>query len=514
MEILSLLASLAVLSASPQSPCGWSAVPGAPAGSVRALHSRGGALYVGGDLPQVGNVARWDGLTWSTLGNGTNGPVHGFAEFDAGAGAMLIVYGAFDHVGDRSTPGVALWDGAQWIALPGSLGVQPLAAAQGGTGADARVVVGGHSPWPSSQALWWWDGSDWRGEPSFSEVILDLEPFDGRLHAAALFGIESWIFGADGPTQHHFDSSGLFMPQHLAIAMNGGEPRLHALGDGFFPTPPFAPPVPAGNAIRHLAGSQWTDTYPNVGASAFGLPHSARHLVQFDAPSGPSWLVMGQFTHQHYSFIELPGQAYKERAHLGPWGESDVLLPLTTRLDAVPAALASHDFGAGARVFAGGASLSSGGVALGNLAMLELCPTTPPAWRMLPTCDVSPRPLGSPWDVPIVGQSYVVDSTAGPADLADAWLVVGLEPHPLRGDCGLFLPGLGDWRIAGLVGDGILRPSFFTPMGHFQTVARWHVQVPPLPGLAGLDVYMQAIVRDAYTGDFSLTRAFVATLGQ
>lgn len=106
-------------------------------GSVRALAAAdslevdsGPVLYVGGWFTSTGGqsglpvncVARWDGQTWSALGEGVTretgtARVHALAMFDDGNGPALYVGGYFDSAGGAPANNIARWDGAQWSTL-------------------------------------------------------------------------------------------------------------------------------------------------------------------------------------------------------------------------------------------------------------------------------------------------------------------------------------------------------------------------------------------------------------
>jgi hypothetical protein len=85
----------------------------------------GEKLHVGGYFTNAGGVkanriAAWDGASWSALSKGTNGPIRALAVFDDGSGAALYAGGIFDTAGGISSPGLARWDGASWSAVPGA----------------------------------------------------------------------------------------------------------------------------------------------------------------------------------------------------------------------------------------------------------------------------------------------------------------------------------------------------------------------------------------------------------
>ncbi len=105
----------------------WAPVEGRPGGVVDALEvfddGGGPALFVGGTFLIAGgvivnNLARWNGTSWSAVGNGTGASVHELTVFDDGSGPALFVGGSFFYVGSHMTAHhVAKWDGVSWSRL-------------------------------------------------------------------------------------------------------------------------------------------------------------------------------------------------------------------------------------------------------------------------------------------------------------------------------------------------------------------------------------------------------------
>src|SRR5690606_25300973 len=82
----------------------------------------GPALYVGGIFREVDgteafNIARWDGDTWSAVGDGVGGMVDAMTVFDDGSRPALYVGGNFSSAGGVVARSVARWDGREWSAL-------------------------------------------------------------------------------------------------------------------------------------------------------------------------------------------------------------------------------------------------------------------------------------------------------------------------------------------------------------------------------------------------------------
>src|SRR5262245_34912649 len=123
MCLLPLLAAT-VTPARAQDPCGrWAADvfphPG-PGDNVFSLvefdDASGPALFAGGNFAVAGNVAassvaRFDGTSWSSLGDGIDGSVFALAVFDDGRGRALYAAGSFERAGDVPAKNIARWDG-------------------------------------------------------------------------------------------------------------------------------------------------------------------------------------------------------------------------------------------------------------------------------------------------------------------------------------------------------------------------------------------------------------------
>ena len=90
--------------------------------SVRSFGSFAGELVAGGSFTQASGrpasrVARWNGVTWTALGTGVNGPVFALEEFGAG----LVVGGDFWSAGGQPVGHIAIWNGTDWSPMGGGL---------------------------------------------------------------------------------------------------------------------------------------------------------------------------------------------------------------------------------------------------------------------------------------------------------------------------------------------------------------------------------------------------------
>jgi hypothetical protein len=104
----------------------WSALGQAPVftstsmPAVNAVALRpDGDLFVGGEFTsaagvQANRIARWNGEAWSALGSGLNGTVHALAVLPNGD---VIAGGEFQEAGGVGASNIARWNGMAWSAL-------------------------------------------------------------------------------------------------------------------------------------------------------------------------------------------------------------------------------------------------------------------------------------------------------------------------------------------------------------------------------------------------------------
>ncbi|HNG29262.1 MAG TPA: FG-GAP-like repeat-containing protein, partial [Blastocatellia bacterium] len=129
--------------------------------SIAAL---GSDLYVAGNFSKAGGseanrIARWNGSTWSPLGNTTgsvNRPVYAVAV----NGTDVYVGGEFDFAGGVAANNIAKWNGSAWSALGSGLNSAVKALVVSGT----NVYAGGHfttAGGNSANRVARWNGSTW-----------------------------------------------------------------------------------------------------------------------------------------------------------------------------------------------------------------------------------------------------------------------------------------------------------------------------------------------------------------
>ncbi|MCI0738614.1 MAG: hypothetical protein L0Y72_06180, partial [Gemmataceae bacterium] len=113
------LAEFTPFMALPWRPVGPDVFP--PGGNVLALAANGTDLYVAGNfvIPAISatNVVKWDGASWSAVGNGllgrTTAPINALAL----RGHELFAAGTLTNASGLPVQAIAKWDGTNWHAL-------------------------------------------------------------------------------------------------------------------------------------------------------------------------------------------------------------------------------------------------------------------------------------------------------------------------------------------------------------------------------------------------------------
>jgi hypothetical protein len=127
---------------------GWGSNTG-----VYALQEFEGSLFAAGYFRTVGAlnapyIARWDGIGWSVPGGGLDGGAYALASFDLGDGPALYATGNFydaGAVGDLNN--IARWNGTSWSSLGEGLFQARAEALLPAVGSDgAFLYVGGWIP--------------------------------------------------------------------------------------------------------------------------------------------------------------------------------------------------------------------------------------------------------------------------------------------------------------------------------------------------------------------------------
>lgn len=217
----------------------------------------GPALYLVGQFNTADGVsalrvAKWDGSTWATLGDGFNGIVYDIAVFDDGSGPALYATGGFTMSGSTPVNRIAKWDGTSWSPLGSGLGT--FAAADGRAlavfddGDGPKLYVGGNfvaaGGLSGNNNLTRWNGSAWETLPGTmpNNAVETLKVFDD----------------GSGPT----------------LYVGGNFTNAGGVGAAY---------------IARFNGTSWA----TVGA---GVNNIVRALEVFDDGDGPQLYVGGNFT--------------------------------------------------------------------------------------------------------------------------------------------------------------------------------------------------------------------------
>jgi hypothetical protein len=244
---------------------------------------------------QPGNVARWDGTTWTALGTGFNGDVLALAV--AGNGD-LYVGGNFTAVDAVPARNVARWNGTAWTALGNGVGfitgrsdlVFALAVAANGdvyAGGDFTTVNGA----PASGVARW-NGSAWNAlgkgldtPNSFYYVNALALASNGDLYVGGLF---STVGGIAANSVARWNGSTW---NALGAGVNNGLPAQV----GALTVAPNGNVYAGGSfssGVSRWDGTSWTDL-GGVGSRVIGSVTALRLAGNGDVYAGGSFSAIG-----------------------------------------------------------------------------------------------------------------------------------------------------------------------------------------------------------------------------
>lgn len=332
----------------------------------------GPALYVGGDFFKAGEIytdyiAKWDGTSWSRLGNGTGeleDYVYALEVFDDGAGPALYVAGDFDSTGSVIASRIAKWDGSVWSRVGDGIigGVSSLCVFDDGSG--AALYAGGYITMAGGievNHIAKWDGSTWsRLANGLSRSVSAMAVFDDgtgdALYVGGFFDTAGGVFANsiarwDGAQWSRL-STGLKNAgiSSLTVYDDGTGPALYVGGD--FKDAGGAANV---NGIAKWNGFFWASL--GTGLAAGGNYTGARELTVFDDGSGPALYVAGNFTF-------AGGVA---ASNIAKWNGSS-WASLGTGLNGVAEAITLFNDGTGSALYVGGRFFTAGGVPANRMA--------------------------------------------------------------------------------------------------------------------------------------------------
>ncbi len=239
---------------------------------VLATAAYNGQLYAGGWFYEAGgvtanNMARWNGLTWDSVGSGLTGGQNYVAALCVYNG-KLYACGSFYSAEGLPANNIAVWDGSHWDTVSR----QGLGYCGGGTGwADAMEVYNGKlyvagafcsAGGITAENIACWDGTRWDSVSSgINDSVNALAVYNGKLYAGGIFtragqrtvsNIASW-----NGTVWDTVGAGTNVAVYALKAYNS---ELYA-GGGFS--------LAGGNPAKYIA--KWNDiTWSAVGAGFTG----------------------------------------------------------------------------------------------------------------------------------------------------------------------------------------------------------------------------------------------------
>jgi hypothetical protein len=254
-------------------------------------------LYAGGYFLFAGealapSVARWNGASWSSVGDEINGAVFTLAEFQG----ALIAGGEFGVYGDPAAQGIAQWDGSRWTSLgeglAGTDGARVFSLIEFDDGSGPALYAGGEfEVWLRggiAHSLAQWDGRQWStvGDGYYSQVR-DMAVFDDGTGPALYVAFVVALWRWDGK-----EWSSIAEPPSGGAALYLTELEVHDDGGGsaLFVTGNFqAIGGIAANRIAKWNGHTWS-------ALAGGLNDYAYAMEATDDTAEPGLYVGGVFT--------------------------------------------------------------------------------------------------------------------------------------------------------------------------------------------------------------------------
>ncbi|MFN7973402.1 MAG: hypothetical protein U0166_13815 [Acidobacteriota bacterium] len=273
---------------------------------VYAMASAGTALYVAGQFgySSTENIAKWDGVGWTFLGDLGDPAFCGndWAAALAVNGSDVYAGGYFSQAGGVPVSNIARWDGAQWNGLGSGTDADVLALVWDGTGLYAGGIFANAGGVPASHVARW-DGSGWSALGAGMDGDVQALAWDGT----SLYAGGSFTNAGGVPAAHvaRWDGSSWAA---LGSGTDGNVSALICDGQMLYAGGAFqiAGGVAAGSLAR-WNGASWSPV-------GFGVDGTVRALA-LDASSrslyvGGDFQVAGRRPSSHVARAVLPAVDY------------------------------------------------------------------------------------------------------------------------------------------------------------------------------------------------------------
>jgi hypothetical protein len=373
---------------------------------ARAAAVYAGTLVIAGSFDTAGgapakNIAAWDGTSWSTLGDLGTSPSHVVNDllvYDDGSGPALYACGDFDVGVGAAVSNVARWDGATWSAVGEvSNTTYDLAAFDDGTGL-ALYASATIAQQTVDYEITKWDGAAWNAFATTEGPLLDLLVHDDgggtRLWCCGRFdviggvtaeGIAAWDgigwSTLPGPTyQVGPPPTPATLGTLHSLVPYGPSGDLVALG--FFTQVGPGSNLAEAHNIGLWDGSSWSA----LGLQPSGLNDEPYAFTFFDDGTGSELYAGGAFTRA----------GGRDADHIARWNGTR-WLPLGAGVDWRVFALEAYDDGRGLALYAGGRFENAGGL---------------PAERIARWDGTSWEPLGAGFDFNVMALAAHDDGNA------------------------------------------------------------------------------------------------------
>jgi hypothetical protein len=244
---------------------------GGSTAEVRAIAVSGTGLYIGGSFTAAGNatadhLARYDGTTWSAVGDGIDNEVTALAPTEDGG---VVVVGDFSVSGELRVPGGGIWTGTSWRTFGQGVNGDPF-----GNGTVSAIVPDGNGALVGGLfdqagqvrvgSVARWDGAAWDAVGGGVRADQSL----GQVFAMLRLGTDVYVTGS-------FQTAGGAAANNIA---RWDGTAWSPLGDGLDDT---------GYALTVLGGKLYVGGTFNVAGGV-----RANHLACWD-PATSTWSAVG-----------------------------------------------------------------------------------------------------------------------------------------------------------------------------------------------------------------------------